>query len=228
MIVLHHCPQTRSMRTLWLLHELEDVDFRVRVHPFDKSLRAPEFLSLSPAGRVPAIEMEGERMFESGAIAQYLCERYSPDRLGRRPESPDRAAWLVWIHFAETVTQHAANLTQQHLMLREDWMRSPVVMKLEAARLLKCYDAIEARLSAPLEHRDYLLTSGFSAADISVGQAVYLARYFAKLEGHPLVSDWYARITARPGFQAALPAEDQALYQQDFYPPWPVETPNAG
>ena len=27
MITLHHCPQTRSMRTLWLLHEL-DVEFR--------------------------------------------------------------------------------------------------------------------------------------------------------------------------------------------------------
>jgi glutathione S-transferase len=228
MITLHHCPQTRSMRTLWLLHELEDVEFRVQVHPFDKSLRAPEFLSLSPAGRVPAIEIEGERMFESGAIAQYLSERFSPDRLGRRPESPDRAAWLVWMHFAETVSQHTASLTQQHLMLREDWMRSPMVMKLEAARLLKCYDAIEARLSTPVENRDYLLTSGFSAADISVGQAVYLARHFAKLDDHPAVADWYVRITDRPGFKAALPPEEQVLYQQAYYPPWPVEPPHAG
>ncbi len=45
MITLHHCPQSRSMRTLWLLHEL-DVDFRVVIHPFDKSLRRPEYLSL--------------------------------------------------------------------------------------------------------------------------------------------------------------------------------------
>ena len=82
MITLHHCPQTRSMRTLWLLHEL-DVDFQVQLHPFDKSLRAPEFLSLSPAGRVPALEIEGERMFETGAITEYLCERFSPDRMGR-------------------------------------------------------------------------------------------------------------------------------------------------
>ena len=227
MITLHHCPQTRSMRTLWLLHEL-DIDFRVHLHPFDKSLRAPEYLALSPAGRVPAIEFEGERMFESGAIAQYLSERFSPDRLGRPMDSPDRAAWLVWMHFAETVSQHVAALTQQHLMLREDWMRSPMVMKLEAARLLKCYDAIEARLSTPVENRDYLLTSGFSAADISVGQAVYLARHFARLDEHPAVQDWYARITDRPGFKAALPPADQVLYTQDFYPAWPVEAPDAG
>ena len=47
MITLHHCPQTRSMRTLWLLHELDDVEFQVKVHAFDRSLRDPEYLILS-------------------------------------------------------------------------------------------------------------------------------------------------------------------------------------
>ena len=89
MITLHHCPQTRSMRTLWLLHEM-NVDFRVVVHPFDKSLRRPEFLSVSPAGRVPALEIDGACMFETGAIPEVLCERYSPDALGRGPAHNER------------------------------------------------------------------------------------------------------------------------------------------
>ncbi|MEL7260800.1 MAG: glutathione S-transferase family protein [Pseudomonadota bacterium] len=221
MITLHHCPQTRSMRTLWLLHEL-DIEFRVAIHPFDKSLRRPEFLSMSPAGRVPALEIDGERMFETGAITQYLCERFSPDRLGRGPGSPDRMAWLVWVHFAETVSQHTAALTQQHVALYDDAMRSPIVMKLEAARVRKCYDALEARLSTPVENRDYLLTSGFSAADISVGQAVYMARHFAALDDYPETARWYARITERPAFQASLPEDGTQLYAQDFYPVWEV------
>ncbi|WP_299280375.1 glutathione S-transferase family protein [uncultured Tateyamaria sp.] len=219
MITLHHCPQSRSMRTLWLLYEL-DIPFRVSVHPFDKSLRRPEFLSLSPAGRVPALEIDGERMFETGAITQYLCERFSPDRMGRSVDSPDRMAWLVWVNFAETVSQHAAALTQQHVVLYEDHMRSPIVMKLEAARLAKCYDAIEARLSTPVENRDYLLTSGFSAADISVGQAVYMARHFATLDNHPETAAWYARISARPAFISSLPQAGGGLYARDFYPVW--------
>lgn len=219
MITLHHCPQTRSMRTLWLLREL-DVPFEVVEHPFDKSLRRPEYLSLSPAGRVPAIEIDGACMFETGAITEYLCERHSPDGLGRMPDSPDRMDWLVWVHFAETVSQHAAALTQQHVALYDDTMRSPIVMKLEAARLKKCYDAIEARLTAPLEKRDYLLPSGFSAADISVGQAVYMACHFASLDDHPQTAAWYARITARPAFRASLPAPETRLYAQDFYPAW--------
>ncbi|WP_299597500.1 glutathione S-transferase family protein [uncultured Tateyamaria sp.] len=219
MITLHHCPQTRSMRSLWLLHEL-DVDFRVHVHPFDKSLRAPEFLNLSPAGRVPALEIDGHRMFETGAITQYLCERFSPDGLGRSPSAPERMDWLVWVHFAETVSQHAAALTQQHVVLYDDNMRSPTVMKLEAARLGKCYDAIEARLSDPSAERDYLLTSGFSAADVSVGQAVYMARYFRTFDDHPALARWFERITERPAFQASLPDVSDRLYDQDFYPAW--------
>jgi glutathione S-transferase len=222
-IVLHHVPQSRSMRSLWLLNEL-GLSFEVSVHPFDRTLRNPEYLSLSPAGRVPALEIDGERMFETGAITQYLCERYSVDGLGRGLRDPDRMAWLVWVHFAETISQHVAALTQQHIMLYEDAMRSPIVMKLEAARIVKCYDAIEARLNTPIESRDYLLTSGFSAADVSVGQAVYMARHFCGLEAHPNVAAWYDRITERAAFQASLPEAGDRLYTKEFYPALEVQS----
>lgn len=221
MITLHHCPQTRSMRTLWLLNEL-GVPFQLRTYPFDRTLRSPAFLNLSPAGRVPALEIDGARMFETGAITEYLCERFSPDGLGTRPGSPNRMQWLVWVHFSETLSQHTAALTQQHVALREDHMRSPIVMKLEAARLGKCYAALEARLAAPDENRDYLLSSGFSAADISVGQAVYMSRHFAALDDFPATADWYARITARDSFAASLPNDD-GIYDRDFYAQWPLE-----
>ncbi|MEM1352231.1 MAG: glutathione S-transferase family protein [Pseudomonadota bacterium] len=220
MIVLHHVPQTRSMRTLWLLLEL-GLDFEVREYPFDKTLRRPEFLNLSPAGRVPALEIEGACMFETGAITEYLCERYSPNGLGRGMDNPDRLNWLIWVHFAETLSQHTAALTQQHVALYDDEMRSPIVMKLEAARLTKCYDAIESRLTEPAERREHLLASGFSAADVSVGQAVYMACHFATLEAHPAVADWYARVTERDAFRAALP-KTGGIYAQAFYPAWPL------
>ncbi|WP_294608194.1 glutathione S-transferase family protein [Roseovarius sp.] len=221
MITLHHVSQSRSMRVLWLLYEL-GVEFRVVEQAFDRSLRAPEFLSLSPAGRVPALEIDGERMFESGAMIEYLCERFPEAGLGSAPGDMDRMGWLVWLHFAETISQHVAALTQQHIVLYEDAMRSPIVMRLEAARIAKCYAAIEARLSTPVENRDYLLTGGFSACDIAVGQAVYMARHFVSLEGCPETEKWYDRITGRPGFVASLPGpESVKVFQKPFYPPWP-------
>ncbi|MCF6445286.1 glutathione S-transferase family protein [Nereida sp. MMG025] len=216
MIRLHHCAQTRSMRTLWVLHELA-VPFEVVRHPFGKNLRDPDFLALNPAGRVPALELDGAAMFETGAMTELLCERFDPDGLGRRAGHAERAEWLQWVHFAETISQHAAALTQQHVVLYEDSMRSAIVMKLEAARIGKCYEALESVLGT----RDYLLEGGFSAADISVGQAVYMARHFKRLEDTPAVAAWYARCTAREGFQKSLPQEDEPrLYAQDFYPAW--------
>jgi glutathione S-transferase len=219
MITLHHCPQTRSMRSLWLLHEL-DVPFEVVTHGFDKSLRAPAYLAKSPAGRVPALELGAETLFETGAITEVLCERFSPEVLGRPAGHPDRAQWLIWVHFAETITQHSAALTQQHIVLRDDHMRSPIIMKLEAARILKCFAALEARLA----DREYLLDGGFSAADVSVGQAVYLARYFAHLDGFPAVETWYERLSARPAFQAALPGDD-LLFAGTYFAPWDMPAP---
>lgn len=218
MIVLHHCHQTRSMRVLWLLNEL-DVNYSLRIRPFDRSLMEAEYLTLSPAGRVPALEIDGETLWESGAIIEVLCERYPEAGLGRPPGDIDRPDFLVWLHFAETITHHVAALTQQHVIIRDEAQRSPTVMKIEAARLAKCYKAIEGRLSTPLENRDCLLTSGFSAADIAVGQAIYMARHFAALDDFPEVARWYDQITERESFAGALPPRGaELLYERSFYP----------
>jgi glutathione S-transferase len=219
MIRLHHVPQSRSMRTLWLLNEL-GVPYDVQVWPFDKSLRSADYLAMNPAGRVPALEIDGECWWETGAITELLCERFPEAGMGRAPGHPDRAQWLIWVHFSETISQHCAILTQQHIMLYDDSMRSPVLMKLEAKRLAKCYEALENRLQG----RDYLLDSGFSAADVSVGQAIYMARHFAHLDPFPALSAWWDRIAARPGFALARPNEaQQKLYKQPFYPPWELK-----
>ncbi|MCK5748300.1 MAG: glutathione S-transferase, partial [Oricola sp.] len=99
MIRLHHCHETRSMRVLWLLNEL-GVRFELVAHPFDKSLRSKDYLALSPAGAVPALEIDGMTMFESGAMIEYLCELFPAAGLGRLPGDPERAEWLTWLHFA--------------------------------------------------------------------------------------------------------------------------------
>ena len=202
------------MRSLWLLHEL-GVDFEVETYPFDNTLREEPYRSLNPTGRVPSLEIDGLVLTESGAIAEYLCARFPQAGLGRDPSHDEWPAFLNWIHFAETISQHIAALTQQHIALYDDSMRSPIVMKLEAARLAKTLATIEQALEG-----DYLLAS-FSAADIGVGQAVYMARHFVTLEGLPKLAAWFARLEARDAYQASLPTAP-ALYAKAFYPPWEV------
>ena len=207
--ILHHVPQSRSQRVLWLLRELA-VEHEVRVWPFDKILRGPDFLALNPVGRVPALEMDGRSYWETGAIIELLCERVSPDILGRPAGHAERADWLIWLHFAETVSQHAAALTQQHLMLRDPATRSAVICKLEAARMGKCFDAIEGRLAR--DDATGWLLSGFSAADIAVGQASIMGQRFHRLGERRAMAGWLARCIAQPAYP-----DETGLYEREFY-----------
>ncbi len=214
MIRLHHAAQSRSFRVLWMLEEL-GLDYQL-IHKdfFDGSLRAPEYLALSPAGRVPALEIGDQVLFESGAILEYLAETHPDAGLERAPGTALRARYLEWLHFGETMGQHLANLTQQHIVLREDWMRSPVLMKLEARRLQKTLGAVA---EATRDH-DWLMPDGFSAADIAVGYAVVLAARFVPAGQVPGADAYRARLMARPAFRRAEAADGPAqIYTREYY-----------
>ena len=200
MPTLYHCSETRSMRSLWLLNEL-GIPFDVVEMPFDlKVLRAPEYLAVHPLGRIPALKDGGVTLFESGALSQYLCERYDTKGLDRPIGHPERPYWLQWIHFAETMIVHAASLVQQWVFI-SDAERSPAVIKLESRRIGKCLDVLESVLS----NQETLLPSGFSAADTNVGFSVYFATAFVSLESHPACEAYRRRNLARPAFRKSLP-----------------------
>ncbi|MEE4360733.1 MAG: glutathione S-transferase family protein [Pseudomonadales bacterium] len=209
MIRLYHCPEARSMRVLWLLEEM-GLDFELEELDFSMaSLRRPEYLEISPLGRVPCLVDGTTRIFESGAIIQYLCETYDDvsqpcGRLHRGPGDPERVEWLQWLHYAETIAVHGASLVQQNVFIRpED--RSPVVRKLESRRLEKSLEVIDARL----EGRDWLLASGFSAVDVAVGYSVHLGQQFVSLDPAPRVAAYYARLCDRPAFQRSRGSRKQ-------------------
>ncbi|SEN39426.1 glutathione S-transferase [Pseudorhodobacter antarcticus] len=209
MIRLHHIAQSRSFRILWLLEEI-GLPFDLIPHAFDKTLRDPAYLALSPVGRVPALEIDGQALFESGAIAEYLVETRAP-HLMRGPGQAGRSTYLEWVHFGETIGQHLANLTQHNIALREDCMRSPTVMRLEAKRLANCLEAVAAQAG------DGYVAEDFSAADIQCGYGLWLGQRFVRLS--TAAQQYLNRLTARPAFRAALAKDGPAkIYTRDFYP----------
>ena len=200
MITLYHCAEARSMRSLWLLHEL-GLPFELVQLGFDlKQLRSPEYLAIHPLGRVPCLVDDGRVVFESGAICQYLCETYDDGTLHRPPGHPERVEWLQWLHYAETMAVHGASLVQQSVFIAEH-DRSEAVRNLESRRLGKTIGVIDEHLL----NRDYLLASGFSAVDTGVGYSIHLARKFIPIDPYPRVCAYYERVAARPAFRASLP-----------------------
>lgn len=206
MIRLWHVPQSRSFRVLWALEEIGAPYDLIQCSFFDKSLRAPDHLARSPAGRVPAIEVDGTTLAESGAILLWLAETRA---LHLRPAegASGRAPFLQGLHFAETLGAHLANLTQHHIVLREDWMRSPTLMRLEAKRLENALRAVGPGWVA----------GDFSVADIALGYAVWVAQKFVILPGS--AATFLAHCEERPAFARALALDGPAqVYTRDFYP----------
>ncbi|MEZ5734042.1 MAG: glutathione S-transferase [Paracoccaceae bacterium] len=214
MIRLHHVPFSRSFRVLWLLHEM-GLDCDIRKYSIsDGSLRHPDFLAISPAGRVPALEIDGRVLFESGAITEYLCETRPEHGFGRPAGHPERVEWLEWLHYAETMAQLLANLNLQWVFLRDPATRSDTVVKIEAKRLANTLKPLEQLLRT----QDHVLASGFSGVDTMLGYNLLAVPYYVRLEPFPAIRAYLGRIGRRPAFQAARRADGEELfYTQDFY-----------
>lgn len=210
-MILHHIPGSRSMRVLWLIEEL---DLDCELHPWsltDGSLRSAEFRALSPAGRIPALQIDGRAIFESGAILQYLTEREG--RLAPLPGSPERADFLEWLHFAETQASILQNLNIQHIFLRPVSARSLPLMRLDTKRLAVTAQALDRHL-----RKSRTLLAEFSAADCMLGFNIEALFRFLGPGDYPALAAYRDRMTARPAYSRAVArAGGDAIYDRDFY-----------
>lgn len=212
MIRLHHVPGSRSMRVLWLLEEL-GLEYELKTWSLtDGSLRSPEFRSMSPAGRIPALEIDGRSIFESGAIVEYLAERHPEAGLAPPLGEASRADYLEWVHFAETQANILQNLNFHHIFLRPVEARSFAMTKLDTKRLEVTMKALEAHLVG----RDWLL-GAFSAADCMLGFNLDAMFRFVRPEGFPNIAAYRARVEARPAYARAVAAGGASMYAQEFY-----------
>lgn len=214
---LHHVQYGRSFRVLWLYEEIgeavlgpmEIVEHRIG----SKEMRESDLGRVSPAVRIPALEMDGLEMSESGAIVQHLCETYAP-ALDRPVGHAERPAFLQWIHFAETQASLVENLNLQMVFLRPPAKPSPVVVKLTVARLKQAVAGMEARLG-----EGYLLPGGFSGADVMMGFNLFAIPYYVDFAPFPKVRAYKALLEGREAHARACAREgEQRFYTQDFYP----------
>jgi len=198
MIKLYHAKRTRSIRIVWLLEELgvpyalEIVAFNPPRHSFEQN---------TPAGKLPVIEDGSLVMFESGAILEYLIEKYGGGRLAPAIGSPDRGPYLQWVHFAEaTALPPIADLTRHTLLLPEA-ARIPAVAADARVRAVNVLNVFERALAG----KRYLVGGEFSGADIMTGYFLMAARMLGVVgTAHPNVDAYWERLATRPAFQKAL------------------------
>lgn len=102
MLIVHHLESSRSQRVLWLLEEL-GVPYDVRQYARDKKtmLAPPELRAAHPLGKSPVITDGDTTVAESGAIVEFLIERYGDGSFVPLAGTPERLRYTYWMHYAE-------------------------------------------------------------------------------------------------------------------------------
>jgi glutathione S-transferase len=201
MIELWHCPDARSFRPLWALEEL-GLPYELHLLPFPPRVRAPEYLEINPLGTIPAFRDGETFMTESAAIVQYLVTRHAPNELVVAEDDPAYGAWLNWLHFGEATLTFPQTLVLRYRRLEPG--RAEVVADDYARWFLSRLRHVDRAL----QQAEWLCAGRFTAADISVGYALLLATQLGLAEQFaPSVAEYWARLQARPAFQAAKRAQ---------------------
>ena len=201
MIELWHCADARSFRALWALEEL-GLDYKLHLLPFPPRIREPEFLKINPLGTIPALRDGNTFMTESAAIVQYLATRYGPNDLTVALDDPDYGAWLNWLHHGEATLTFPQTLVLRYRQLE------PGRAEHVADDYAKWFMSRLRYASGVLEQSEYLCAGRFTAADISVGYALLLAKSLKLDERFSLaIQAYWARLSERPAFKAAKRAQ---------------------
>ncbi|MEH2415058.1 MAG: glutathione S-transferase [Nostoc sp.] len=200
MIVVHHLNNSRSQRVLWLLEEL-GIEYEIKFYQRDpKTMLAPESLrQIHPLGKSPVITDADLTIAESGAIIEYLVDRYGNGRLVPASGTPEHLRYTYWLHYAEG---SAMPLLVMRLVLNNFGAGdSSAVSGFVAPQIKLHFDYIEGELSKST----WFVGEEFTAADIQMSFPLeQIARLKEEVESRPKLKQFIERIHARPAYKRAL------------------------
>jgi glutathione S-transferase len=213
MITVHHLNNSRSQRVLWLLEELE-VPYSIKRYERDKeTLLAPaELRAVHPLGKSPVITDGDVTVAESGAIIEYLVDKYGNGRLKPLPNTPEYLRYIYWLHYAE-----GSAMTPLFLKLVFGKIENgplPFFIRPIAKAISKKIHQllINPQIKSNMDFMESELTrntwfagSQFTAADIQMSFPVEGLEARAGLSAsHPKLVEFLKRIHERPAYQNAI------------------------
>ena len=213
MITVHHLNNSRSQRVLWLLEEL-GLPYEIKKYQRnpDTMLAPPELLKVHPLGKSPVITDDGTTVAESGAIIEYLLERYGNGRLQPAADSADKLRWRYWMHFAEGSAMSPLLLKlifERIKVTKMPFFAKPIARGIANKVLGSMVDPNLKRqldfMEAELGQSEWFAGSEFSAADIQMSFPVEASAQRAGLDAsRPKLMAFLKRIHARPAYKKAL------------------------
>lgn len=176
-MTLWHCKNSRSLRPLWALEEM-GLPYELVSMKFPPRVHHPDYLEVNSLGTVPFFRDGDVTMTESSAICHYLVERYQKFDFGLRPDHPEYGDYLNWLYHSDATLTFPQTLILRYAIFEPESRRSPRV----AEDYRQWYLARLRKFEAHIVGREYLCDNRFTIADICVGYALYLGKFYLGLD----------------------------------------------
>ena len=228
-----HSTCSQKVRICLAEKDLPFEDIKLDLGKAKEHLR-PEYLKINPNGVVPTLVDDGQIVVDSSVICEYLDEKYPQVRLSP-DDLVERAKMRAWMRFLEEVPTAAVRVPSFNMgflpryegmdrakfesvesdvrPIRKQFYRRMGPSGFKREDVQASLDQIAntcSRMQAALETGPWLLGARYSLADIIVAPLIDrmadLDMDYIWQDKFPRVTDWYARMQARPAFQ------------QTFYP----------
>ncbi|KAL8676526.1 MAG: hypothetical protein Q9186_006957 [Xanthomendoza sp. 1 TL-2023] len=216
-IVLYTSGTPNGQKASITLEEL-GIDYEVQNIEISKNVQKEEcFLKINPNGRIPAIvdktptadgKAREKRIFESGALMLYLCQKYDPNHKLNYAYDTDEywevVEWLVWMQSGLGPMQGQANHFYRYAPEKIDYG-----IKRYQTETKRLYQVLEDRLAeqAKTASNDgpWIVGGRMTIADIANFSWVNWAEWAGiDVRQFRLLSQWLDRINERPAVKRGL------------------------
>lgn len=193
MITLYSLKQSRSQRIVWLLEAL-GVPFEVKSFEREPVTRfaPPIFKTLHPLGKAPILTDGDLTLAESGAIVEYLIEKYGNGRFTPKACSVAHYLHQQWLHYAEGSIMPA--ILQKMFATdssKIDYFNGQVSLHL---------DYVEKYLS----DRKWFCGDELTGADIMMSFPCQVAMFMLPQEMYPNIARFVEQVESHPSYLKAV------------------------
>ena len=200
MVTIYHLETSRSERIVWLMEEL-GLEYRLEIFPRESNGAAPvDLKAIHALGKAPVIRDGDTVLAESGAIVEYIVNRYGGGGLAISPDDKSYARYLYWLHFAEGSLM-SLMLIILTLSRVPEAAASPV-----NARVRDRANQMLSFVNSELGSGPWFVGEKFTAADVMMVFPFTTMARFLEIDMTPFANilAYRARIEARPAYQKAM------------------------
>jgi glutathione S-transferase len=198
-------PMSRGRVVRWMLEEV-GAPYETVLLDYGTTMKAPDYLSVNPMGKVPAIKHGDTVITEVAAICAYLADAFPDVGLAPPPGHRKRGDYYRWLFFAAGPVEAAVTNKALKVVVNDD------------QRAFVGYGSFEAaidNLERAITPGPYVCGEQFTAADLYVGAQIGYGMMFGSIDKRPIFEEYFGRLQARPAAIRAREIDDAAMPKQD-------------